>query len=286
MNLINTDLTILNREMKKYRKVLIIAGSDSGGGAGIQADLKTVSALGCYGTTAITAITAQNTLGVNAIHPIPVDIIEKQISAVLEDIGADAVKIGMLHSVEIIMTVYKALEERKVKNIVLDPVMVSASGDKLIKDNTLDTLTGFLFPIADIITPNIPETNILLNCDIAIKDDMIESAKSLLKFGSKSVLLKGGHMKGNILFDVYSGINGDGDVKIFENMKVNTKNVHGTGCTLSSAIASFLAQGDKLEVAVQNAIDYLHNAIEHGKDYITGLGNGPVNHFFNPKKLK
>lgn len=272
--------------MKKYKKVLTIAGSDSGGGAGIQADLKTISALGCYGTTAITAITAQNTLGVNGIYPIPVDMVEKQVGAVLNDIGADAVKIGMLHSVEIIMTIHKVLLKFKVKNIVLDPVMVAASGDKLIEDNALDALTGYLFPIADIITPNIPEANILLNGIIATKDDMIESAKSLLKFGSKAVLLKGGHMKGNVLFDVYVRNKVSSDMKIFENMKVDTNNVHGTGCTLSSAIASFLARGDKMDLAVKNAIDYLQNAIRYGKDYKTGQGIGPVNHFFNPKKLK
>jgi hydroxymethylpyrimidine/phosphomethylpyrimidine kinase len=152
--------------MKEYKKVLTIAGSDSGGGAGIQADLKTISALGCYGTTVITAITAQNTLGVNAIYPIPVDMIEKQAEAILNDIGTDAVKIGMLHSVDIIMTIHRVLSEFQVKNIVLDPVMVAASGDKLIKDNTLDVLTEYLFPLVDIITPNIPEANILLNSTI------------------------------------------------------------------------------------------------------------------------
>jgi hydroxymethylpyrimidine/phosphomethylpyrimidine kinase len=200
--------------MKKYKKVLTIAGSDSGGGAGIQADLKTISALGCYGTTAITAITAQNTIGVNAIYPIPADIVEKQIEAVVSDIGTDAVKIGMLHSVEIIMTVHKVLTKLKIKNIVLDPVMVAASGDKLIEENTLDALTGYLFPIVDIITPNIPEADILLGGIINKKDDMIESAGNLLKFGSKAVLLKGGHLKGKLLFDVYSGKNGNGEVLV------------------------------------------------------------------------
>jgi len=272
--------------MKKYKKVLTIAGSDSGGGAGIQADLKTISALGCYGTTAITAITAQNTLGVKAIYSIPPDIVEKQIEAVLNDIGTDAVKIGMLHSVGIIMNIHKVLTKLKVKNIVLDPVMVAASGDKLIEDNTLDALTGYLFPIADIITPNIPEADILLNGIITTKDDMVESAKNLLKFGSRAVLLKGGHMKGDILFDVYSGKNRNGDVKIFENRKIDTRNVHGTGCTLSSAIASFLARGYTMDTAVESAIGYLHSALDSGKEYITGHGHGPVNHLFNPEKIK
>ena len=273
------------RQMKEYKKVLTIAGSDSGGGAGIQADLKTISALGCYGTTAITAITAQNTLGVNAIHPVPVSIVEKQIYAVLSDIGTDAVKIGMLHSVEIIKTVGRALLEFKAKNIVLDPVMVATSGDKLIEDNTLNALIKNLFPLADIITPNIPEAGILLNVIITTKDDMIKAAKRLLQFGSRAVLLKGGHMKGNILFDVYVKQNGKVTVLIFENSKVDTRNVHGTGCTLSSAIATFLAQGETMDAAVKSAIGYLNHSIKYGKEYKTGRGNGPVNHFFNPAKL-
>jgi len=270
-------------KMKKYKKVLTIAGSDSGGGAGIQADIKTISALGCYGTTVITAITAQNTLGVNAIHPVPVNIIEKQLYAVLSDIGTDAVKIGMLHSVEIIKTVSKALIEFQVKNIVIDPVMVATSGDKLIEDNTVDALVNFLFPLADIITPNLPEANILVNYNITTKDQMIESAKKLLEFGSKSVLLKGGHLKGDILFDIYVQKNEKNEVKVFENKRIFTRNIHGTGCTLSSAIASFLACEEKMEISVEKAIDYLNKTIQHGKDYKTGEGSGPVNHFFNPK---
>ncbi|MQY79526.1 MAG: bifunctional hydroxymethylpyrimidine kinase/phosphomethylpyrimidine kinase [Bacteroidetes bacterium] len=269
--------------MKKYKKVLTIAGSDSGGGAGIQADIKTISALGCYGTTVITAITAQNTLGVNAIHPVPVNIIEKQLYAVLSDIGTDAVKIGMLHSVEIIKTVSKALIEFQVKNIVIDPVMVATSGDKLIEDNTVDALVNFLFPLADIITPNLPEANILVNYNITTTDQMIESAKKLLEFGSKSVLLKGGHLKGDILFDIYVQKNEKNEVKVFENKRIFTRNIHGTGCTLSSAIASFLACEEKMEISVEKAIDYLNKTIQHGKDYKTGEGSGPVNHFFNPK---
>ncbi len=270
-------------KMKKYKKVLTIAGSDSGGGAGIQADIKTISALGCYGTTVITAITAQNTLGVNAIHPVPVNIIEKQLYAVLSDIGTDAVKIGMLHSVEIIKTVSKALIEFQVKNIVIDPVMVATSGDKLIEDNTVDALVNFLFPLADIITPNLPEANILVNYNITTTDQMIESAKKLLEFGSKSVLLKGGHLKGDILFDIYVQKNEKNEVKVFENKRIFTRNIHGTGCTLSSAIASFLACEEKMEISVEKAIDYLNKTIQHGKDYKTGEGSGPVNHFFNPK---
>ncbi len=270
----------------RYKSVITIAGSDSGGGAGIQADLKTISALGCYGTTAITAITAQNTLGVTAIHPVPRDIIKRQLEAVLEDIGTDAVKIGMLHSVDIIKTVRQVLKQYELKNVVLDPVMVAASGDKLIEDNTVDALAAFLFPLADTITPNIPEAEILLNRKITGRDDMIRAAGDLLQFGSRSVLLKGGHLAGDMLYDVFINRERPDDIRVYENKKVITGNVHGTGCTLSSAIASCLALGEELEKAVQHAIKYLQQAIVHGKIYQTGKGSGPVNHFYNPEKLK
>lgn len=272
--------------MKTYKKVLTIAGSDSGGGAGIQADLKTISALGCYGTSVITAITAQNTLGVTAIHPVPPEIVEKQLHAVLSDIGADAVKIGMLHSEEIIKTVAGALKAFGLKKIVLDPVMVATSGDKLIEDNTVDALAGNLFPLAEIITPNIPEAEILTGMKITTMNDMTESALKLLNYGSNSVLLKGGHLKGDVLYDIYIHKDRKDNPGIFKNNYIRTNNVHGTGCTLSSAIASFMAQGDETEIAVEKAIIYLQGAIKHGMNYCTGHGNGPVNHFFNPKKLK
>jgi hydroxymethylpyrimidine/phosphomethylpyrimidine kinase len=271
--------------MKTYKKVLTIAGSDSGGGAGIQADLKTISSLGCYGTSVITAITVQNTLGVTGIHPIPPEIVRKQLDAVLGDIGTDSVKIGMLHSAEIIKTVAKALKKFRLKKIVLDPVMVATSGDKLIEDNTVDALTGNLFPMAEIITPNIPEAEILTGKKIINRDDMIDSALKLLDYGSRSVLLKGGHLNGETLFDIYIHRDMKDDIKIFSNKLISTNNVHGTGCTLSSAIASFMAHGNKTADAVGKAIIYLQGAIQHGKDYRTGHGNGPVNHFYKPQKL-
>jgi hydroxymethylpyrimidine/phosphomethylpyrimidine kinase len=271
--------------MKTYKKVLTIAGSDSGGGAGIQADLKTISSLGCFGTSVITAITAQNTLGVTGIHPIPMDMIKKQLEAVLSDISTDAVKIGMIHSAQIVRTVASALKKFKLKNIVLDPVMVATSGDRLIEDNTLDALTGYLFPLADIITPNIPEAEILTGNKIKSRDDIAETALRLLDFGSSSVLVKGGHIKGKLLYDVFISKNNRGDIRVFTNKYINTKNVHGTGCTLSSAIASFMALGDETESAVEKAIAYLQGAIIHGKNYRTGHGKGPVNHFYKPKKL-
>jgi hydroxymethylpyrimidine/phosphomethylpyrimidine kinase len=271
--------------MKTYKKVLTIAGSDSGGGAGIQADLKTISSLGCFGTSVITAITAQNTLGVTGIHPIPTVMIKKQLEAVLSDIGTDAVKIGMIHSAVIVRTVASALEKFKLKNIVLDPVMVATSGDRLIEDNTLDALTGYLFPLADIITPNIPEAEILTRTKITGRDDMAETAVRLLDFGSRAVLVKGGHVQGKFLYDVFIRKGRSGDIRVFTNKYINTNNVHGTGCTLSSAIASFMALGNDTESAVEKAIAYLQGAILHGKNYRTGHGNGPVNHFYKPQKL-
>jgi hydroxymethylpyrimidine/phosphomethylpyrimidine kinase len=271
--------------MKSYKKVLTIAGSDSGGGAGIQADLKTISSLGCYGTSVITAITAQNTMGVAAIHPVPPEIVEKQIYAVLSDIGTDSIKIGMLHSAEIIKTVAGALKKFRIKKIVLDPVMVATSGDKLIEDNTVNALIEYLFPLASIITPNIPETEIINGTQIFSRDDMISSAKKMLDFGSEAVLLKGGHLPGDVLYDIYIHNKKKDSIRIFENQKIHTKNVHGTGCTLSSAIASFMAHGEETEIAVEKSIAYLQGAIINGKNYKTGQGNGPVNHFFNPQKL-
>ena len=271
--------------MKSYKKVMTIAGSDSGGGAGIQADLKTISSLGCYGTSVITAITAQNTMGVTAIHPVPPEIVKKQMDAVLSDIGTDAIKIGMLHSADIIKTVAGVLQKFRMQKIVLDPVMVATSGDKLIEDNTVDALIEFLFPLAAIITPNIPEAEILTGIKISGRDEMITSAMKLLNYGSQSILLKGGHLTGDVLCDVFIQKEKKDDIRIFENQKIHTNNVHGTGCTLSSAIASFMAHGEGTEMAVEKSIAYLQGAIMHGKDYKTGQGNGPVNHFFNPQKL-
>ena len=271
--------------MKTYKRVLTIAGSDSGGGARIQADLKTISSLGCYGTSVITAITAQNTIGVTAIHPVPPEIVGKQLDAVLSDIGTDAIKIGMLHSAEIIKTVASALKKFRLKKIVLDPVMVATSGDKLIEDHTVDALIGYLFPLAEIITPNIPEAEILTGSKILTRDDMNDSAIELLTYGSSSVLLKGGHLKGDVLYDIYVHRDRKDSIRIFNNKFINTNNVHGTGCTLSSAIASFMAHGEATEIAVEKAIIYLHGAIQYGMNYATGHGHGPVNHFFNPQKL-
>jgi hydroxymethylpyrimidine/phosphomethylpyrimidine kinase len=271
--------------MKKYPIVLTIAGSDSSGGAGIQADLKTISALGCYGTSVITAVTAQNTMGIIAVHPVPVDIIEKQIEAVLSDIGTDSVKIGMLHSVEVIQAVKRALIKNNINKVVLDPVMVSTSGDKLIEDNAIETLINELFPLSYIITPNLAEAAIILNNKSLAKNEMVNAAIRLLKLTNNAVLLKGGHLEGDTIYDIYIDKSGS-TPKIFENPRINSHNVHGTGCTLSSAIAACLARGYALDKAVKYAQKYIYNAIYYGKDYKTGKGHGPVNHFFNPLKLQ
>lgn len=190
--------------MKQHKRVLTIAGSDSGGGAGIQADLKTMSALGCFGMSAITAITAQNTQGVFDIHPVPVSTIETQIKVVLDDIGADAIKIGMLHSSEVIKTVSETLKKYNIENIVLDPVMVATSGDKLLQDDAIETLVKELFPLSKVITPNIPEAEILLNTKIKNNNDLARAAKQLTDFGARSVLLKAGHFDKEELTDIFT----------------------------------------------------------------------------------
>lgn len=247
---------------QKIPKALTIAGSDSGGGAGIQADLKTFSALGVHGSSVITAITAQNTKEVTAVHNVPLDIIEKQIDAVLSDIGANAVKIGMLSNSEIIKTISKKLKNYNIKNIVLDPVMVAASGAKLLEDSAIVSLKKELIPLALIITPNIPEAEVLVNKKIKDINDAKNAAKEIIKLGCKTVLIKGGHLNinNNEVIDIF--YDGHNFVEI-KNKKIN-KTGHGTGCTLSSAIAAYIAKGFELKEAVKNAINYVHNALEKG----------------------
>ena len=266
----------------KYSKVLTIAGSDSGGGAGIQADIKTISALGCYGSTAITAITVQNTIGVKSIHDVPIEIVRDQILAVMDDIKPDAIKIGMIHTPELASMIYSTLKKYSEIPIILDPVMVATSGDKLIKDETIELLKTKLFHLANLVTPNLDEAEILTKFKIQTTTDMIDAAIAILETGCGAVLIKGGHLRGNKLFDVYFDKNNH---HIFESERIETNNVHGTGCSLSSAIASFIALGHQLPGAIQNARNYIHSAIENGKDVKTGEGNGPLNHFFNPQKL-
>lgn len=268
----------------EYPSVLTIAGSDSGGGAGIQADLKTFSALGCYGTSAITAITVQNTMGVSGIHSIPEDIVSRQIIAVMDDIKPAAIKIGMVHSAEMAVSISETLAKYKNTPVIFDPVMVATSGDKLIKEDTVSVLKRVLFPLMTLITPNLDEAEILTGQSITSVQEMQQAAKALLQTHCGAVLLKGGHLKGEKLYDVY--INSTGDELIFESDYIDSENVHGTGCTLSSAIAAYLALGNDLPLAIEKARIYVHDAILFGKDVKTGQGHGPLNHFFNPQKLQ
>ncbi len=263
-----------------YKKALTIAGTDSGGGAGIQADIKTFSAIGCYACSAITATTAQNTCGVTDIHPIPLSHLEAQIRAVLDDIGADAIKIGMLHSSELIRCVKKLLIEYNCKNIVIDPVMVATSGDRLIKEDAVSTLKNELLPLATLITPNVPEIELLSERSIANQHQLEQAAKKLQKDLGCSVLAKGAHLEEDTFSDILFSA-GQQTPVIFKATRIPTMNTHGTGCTLSSAIAAFLAKGETIEQAVALAIQYLREALEKGAAYTLGNGHGPVHHFHN-----
>ena len=269
---------------KRYARVLSIAGSDSGGGAGIQADLKTCAALGCYGMTAITAITVQNTLGVTGIHSIPLDTVRGQIDAVVQDIGVDAVKIGMLATPEVVGVVADAIRRHKIRNVVLDPVMVATSGDRLIAPETAQVLVKELFPLASVITPNLDEAAMLLGRDIDGIGELDAAVADLLAMGAPAVLLKGGHLSGDLVMDVL-GQQGQshGDYLRLQSQRIATHNGHGTGCTLSSAIASYLAQGLALPEAVTLARQYILGAIEAGADVYTGQGHGPLNHGYAPR---
>jgi hydroxymethylpyrimidine/phosphomethylpyrimidine kinase len=267
------------KDKKEYHKVLTIAGSDSGGGAGIQADLKTIAAIGCYGMSAITALTAQNTRGVTAIHPVPPSFAADQIDAVLSDIGADAVKIGMLYSAELIEVIAEQLKKHSAEKIILDPVMVAQSGDKLLQDDAIQAIKEYLMPLADVVTPNIPEAEVLLERRILGFDDMQTAARTLAGYGSRSILIKGGHLADNDSTDLlYLGQ--DERLVRLDARRISSRNNHGTGCTLSSAIASYMARGNDIESAVRKAKNYIQNAIQAGADYTIGHGHGPVHHFF------
>ena len=267
----------------KYPVVLTIAGSDSGGGAGIQADLKTISALGCFGTTAITAVTIQNTLGVSGIHSIPGGIVKAQIKAVMDDLKPLAVKIGMVHSADLAIAIASVLREYLDTPIIFDPVMVATSGQRLIENDTIETLKKELFPVAKLVTPNLDEAAILAQMEISTIDDMKKAALRIMQYGCNAVLVKGGHLKGSYLYDVY--LDKTGEQHMFRTSAIDTINTHGTGCSLSSAIASYMALGNDLIRSISKSKAYIQQAIEHGKDVKTGQGHGPLNHFFDPQKL-
>jgi len=260
--------------MKPIRKALTIAGSDSGGGAGIQADLKTFAALGVYGTSAITAITAQNTVGVTQVLALAPDLVAAQVDAVINDIGAHALKTGMLANTAIIEVVAKKIQQHRLKNLVVDPVMVATSGDLLIKKNAVAALRSLLIPLAAVVTPNIPEAEELTGMELRATKDIEEAARRIVAMGAKTVVIKGGHRKGpavDLFFDrkQFRALNAP---------RIRTKNTHGTGCTFSAAIAANLAKGETLERAVSLAKQYITGAIRAG--FTVGSGHGPVNHFY------
>lgn len=269
----------------KYPIVLTIAGSDSGGGAGIQADLKTFSALGCFGTTAITALTVQNTLGVSAVHAIPRDIVAAQIEAVISDMKPLAIKIGMVYNSETAESIADVLEKHSSIPVIFDPVMVSSSGFQLVENDTITVFKSRLFPKTTLLTPNLDEAALLAGMQkIENIVDMKLAASKIIDFGCNAILIKGGHLKSSQLYDVF--LSAEGDVEVFESTFIKSDNTHGTGCTLSSAIAAYLALGNTLSASIVKSKAYLQLAIEHGKNVNTGEGNGPLNHFFDPVKLQ
>ena len=270
----------MKRDGKKtYTRVLSIAGSDSGGGAGIQDDLKTIAANGCYGMSVITALTAQNTMGVFAIHPVPVDFVRQQLQVVLADIGCDAIKIGMLFSPELIEMIAAELKLSGAANIVLDPVMVATSGDKLLQDEAVAALKSSLIPLADLITPNLPEASILLGREITSSHELYEAAVELSRLGCANVLIKGGHLEEGDCDDLLY-MAATGETCTYPTKRIETNNTHGTGCTLSSAIAAGLARGLAVDAAVAAAKKYITEAIASGATYSIGRGHGPVDHFY------
>ena len=265
--------------MKKSSKILIIAGSDSSGGAGIQADIKTATSLGVYAMTAITAITAQNTTGVKKIIPIKPKDISEQIEYTLKDIKPDVIKIGMLHNETVAKNVIKSLKKYKQRKIIFDPVMVSTSGAKLVSKKCIKFIKKKLIKEVLLITPNIPEAEILSGIKIHNVDDMILASKKIMYLGAKSILIKGGHLKLKEVNDILFLKN---KITNFKNRKIKSKNTHGTGCTLSTAIASLYSCGKTLKNSCYLAIKYVNNAIKTAPNI--GKGNGPINHLFNIKK--
>lgn len=279
-------LELMNNEVHEfeYPRVLSIAGSDSSGGAGIQADLKTFAALGCYGMTAITALTAQNTQGVRSIHGVPPDILRDQIDVVVEDIGLDALKIGMLHSPEIVQTVAAAIHRHSLSRVVLDPVMVATSGTMLIDNPAIVVLVRELFPCATLVTPNLDEASLLVGNRLDSEAEMEVAAQRLLDMGAPAVLLKGGHLAGNVVSDLL--LTQNGEFHWLRASRIHSTNTHGTGCTLSSAIAAHLALGADLFEAVHAAHAYVRAALEAGTKVKTGSGSGPLNHGHAPQIMR
>jgi len=273
----------MNKKAYSYPSVLTIAGFDGSGGAGIQGDIKTISALGCYATSVLTALPVQNTCGVKSIYPIPADVVETQLQTILDDIFPDAIKIGMVHTTDVVEAIVNTLQQYPEVPVVFDPVMVSTSGHRLLEDSTMDAIVKKMFPLAAVITPNLDEATVLTGMPVHTLDDMRIAGKKLMVLGAPSVLLKGGHLDTTQLTSLY--FTNDGRVHEYSFEKINTQNTRGTGCALSSAIAAYIAQGRSLLDSVALAQEYVHQAILAGKDVQAGKGNGPLNHFFNPQKL-
>jgi hydroxymethylpyrimidine/phosphomethylpyrimidine kinase len=254
-------------------RVLVIAGSDSGGGAGIQADIKTITALGGYAATAVTAVTVQNTLGVTGVHPIPLDVIAAQARAVLDDIGADAIKTGMLGDVGVVETVAAAIDHTSKIPVVVDPVMIAKGGASLLADAAIGAVKSLMIPRAALLTPNAPEAAALTGLTVETTDDLRRAGEALLAMGAKAVLMKGGHIDGERVVDVLMTPDGE---TTFEGERIETRHTHGTGCTLASACATGLAQGLSLNAAVARAWNYVHEAMLRAPGF--GAGHGPLDH--------
>ncbi len=264
--------------------ILSIAGSDSGAGAGIEADLKSAAACGAYGTVAITALTAQNTCGVKAIEAVSPDMVERQMRAVLDDMPVRAVKSGMLYSRAVVNRVARILEEYRIRHYVLDPVMASTSGDALIEPDTARDVIEKLFPLAELVTPNVPETALITGIRIVSETQFPEAAEKIAALGPQALLLKAGHLQGNTLTDYLFDYVSE-QTRRFSFPRIDTANSHGTGCSLSAAITAYLAQGYPLAEAVERGEHFLHEALEQGCGIRYGAGHGPIDHFYNLRKI-
>ena len=265
----------------RYIATVTIAGSDSCGGAGIQADIKTMSALGCYAASVITAVTVQNTMGVSAVHAVPPEIVAGQIRAVMDDIRPQAVKVGMVNDINTIKTIADTLAEYDIEHLVVDPVMVATSGARLMQDDAVGVFTERLMPLATLLTPNVPEAEVLSGISINDKSSMDNAARIIQDRGCKALLIKGGHIEGRKIDRLYTSM---GREREYEAANVATRNTHGTGCTLSSAITSYLAMGYAIGEAIAAAKEWLTGALIAGANVEIGSGHGPVNHFYNPQK--
>lgn len=260
--------------MSTPSKAMTIAGSDSGGGAGVQADLKTFASLGVYGTSAVTAVTAQNTLGVTEVFELPPAIVAAQMDAILFDIGTDATKTGMLSSSQIIKVVTDKVTQHGLQNLVVDPVMIAKGGDRLLREEAIEALVNLLIPLATVVTPNLPEAAVLVGRKVASLEDARQAAKDIVSMGAHSVVVKGGHLEGDAIDVFYDGK----ALREFSAVRFNTKNTHGTGCTFASAITAGLARGIAIEQAVGQAKEYVTEAIRNA--WPIGTGHGPLNHFY------